>query len=158
MDFRDVAKLVQDRPFTNLDFIDLFCGEHLGSGVSRDVYVYQIDPRWVIKIETPDSEGDNWAEWRVWNTVKYTTDGTKDWFAPCDWISRAGRVMLQKRTKPIETKEKKIPEKIPAFFTDVKDSNFGWIGNQLVCHDYSHCIERFGYFALKPNKLQKFTR
>lgn len=142
-------------PILSLEIISSLCGELIGQGCYRDVYEYEIDPRYVIKVENSDGDGSNWVEWRIWHTVKHTTDGTKDWFAPCSWISDNGRLLLQRKTQPLYSREKHIPEKIPAYFTDIKDSNFGWIGKQLVAHDYSLCLERFGYFALK-NKMQPF--
>ena len=157
MKYQEINNLISDFPETVHDLIDLFCGEYIGSGTTRSVYVFRYDPEWVIKIENDNACGDNWAEWRVWSTVCHTTDGTKDWFAECGWISTGGKVMLQRRTKPLSTREKHIPEKIPAWFTDIKEDNFGWIGKKLVCHDYSLCIERFSYFALKPSKLIKFN-
>jgi len=156
-DFKRKVDLIEKNPEIALEAIDLVCDEFIGSGCSRDVYVYGLDPRWVIKIAHSDQEGDNWIEWRIWHNVKHTTDGTKDWFAPCSWISENGRILIQKRTKPLYSREKHIPEKIPAYFTDIKSDNFGWIGRRLVCHDYAHCLERFGYFALK-NKMQHFKK
>lgn len=156
MKYQEINNFINDNPEIVHDFIDLFCGDYIGSGTTRSVYVFRYDPEWVIKIENENACGDNWTEWRIWGTVKHTTDGTKEWFAECSWISTNGKVLLQKRTKPLMSKPNKIPDKIPSWFTDLKEDNFGWIGNNLVCHDYSLCVERFGYFALKPNKLQKF--
>jgi len=62
--------------------------------------------------------------------------------------------MQQRKTQPLYSRhEKHIPDKIPAFFTDVKPDNWGWIGNQLVCHDYAHCLEKFTRVGLN-NKMQ----
>lgn len=143
------------KPDIGLDIINFVCGDLIGQGCFRDVFEYNLDKNYVVKIAREDDASDNYVEWRIWSNVKYTTDGTKDWFAPCSWISSNGRVMLQRKTQPLKSREKHIPEKIPAYFTDIKEANFGWIGNQLVAHDYSHCLERFSYFALK-NKMQPF--
>lgn len=157
LDFIRKNSYIVDHPEIGQSIINTLLGEHLGSGTFRDVYEYGLDKDWVIKVENGDSEGDNWAEWRIWYAVKDRTDGTKDWFAPCSWISNDGKLLIQKRTKPLRTKYKKIPEKIPSFFTDIKDSNFGWIGNRLVCHDYSFCIEMFSNHA-NPKKLRHFKK
>lgn len=159
INFKYISDLVINRQDVAMDIIELFCGEYLGGGISRDVFVFNFDPKWVVKVENDDADGDNWAEWRVWQSVAFTIDGTKDWFADCGWICSTGRVMLQRRTKPLETKvEKHYPDKIPGWFTDIKEDNFGWIGKQLVCHDYTSCIDRFGYFAMSSLRLQKFLK
>ena len=126
--FEYITNLIKNEQGVASNILELFCGKHLGEGTTRDVFEFNFDPKWVIKVEKEDSEGDNWAEWRVWQTVAYTTDGTKDWFAPCGWISSGGRAMLQRKTKPLHTKhEKHYPKKIPSWFTDVKEANFGWL-------------------------------
>ena len=63
----------------------------------------------------------------------------KDWHHK---YSDNGLIMMQRKTEEFSKKEKKLPKKIPNYFTDVKQSNFGWIGNQLVCHDYSFALEK----------------
>lgn len=147
-----------NRPEIGMEIINFVCGDLIGQGCYRDVFEYNLDDKFVVKICRENDASDNYVEWRIWNSVKYTTDGTKDWFAPCEWISTNGRVLLQRRTQPLSTKEKLIPEKIPAYFTDVKAANFGWIGNKLVAHDYSHCLEKFGSFATNRKKMQPFKR
>ena len=150
-------RYLNDVPTIGLEIIDFICGDFLGSGIHREVYDYNLDPKYVVKIDISEECGDNSIEWRIWNNVMHTTDGTKNWFAPCSWISTNGRIMLQRKTKPLYDKFKNIPEKIPAYFTDIKPDNFGWIGNQIVAHDYAYCLERFGYFALNK-KMQPFKK
>jgi len=148
---------LHEETFLGLEFVNMICGKYIGGGSTRMVYEYRLDPRYVVKVEYAEATfGDNIIEWRIWDNVKHTTDGTKDWFAECLHISPNGRILVQRRTNPLHTKhENKLPEKIPAWFTDIKRDNFGWIGNQVVCHDYAYCLERFGYFALK-NKWLNF--
>lgn len=134
-----------------LTMLDFFLGDHIGSGCSRDVYEYNLDNKYVVKIENKEARGDNWAEWRIWETVMHTEH--KKWFAECTWISDCGRIMLQRRTTPLSQKNK--PEKVPLYFTDLKMSNFGTIGKQVVCHDYSYCIEMFGTYGM-TKRMQKF--
>ncbi len=127
-------------PVLGLGLLDFVLGEYLGSGIYRDVYEYALDKNWVIKIENKDGNGENWAEWRLYHAIKYSEH--KKWFAECKWISDNGLIMMQRKTEEFSKKEKKLPKKIPNYFTDVKQSNFGWIGNQLVCHDYSFTLEK----------------
>lgn len=153
--FAERAKFITQLPEIGFEMVNFVCGDLIGAGGSREVYEYNLDPKFVVKIDVAEDCGDNIVEWRIWNIVRHTTDGTKDWFAECTWISTNGRIMLQRKTKPLHTKYDKIPDKIPAYFTDIKESNFGWIGDNLVCHDYALSLERFSYFALK-NKMQSF--
>lgn len=114
------------------DIVSYLCGEEIGKGIHRIVYQHAQFKDKVVKIEYgKEISGENYEEWRVWNQI-YLTQFAK-WFAPCYWISPNGRILIQKKTKIIQ----KFPEKMPFFFTDLKITNFGKIGNQIVCHDYS---------------------
>jgi len=148
-----VTEYLQD-PIVGRELFDFFLGTYIGSGSYRDVFNHNENSKLVVKIENREAHGDNWAELRLWRAVE-NTEYAK-WFAPCKYISTNGIILYQRKTAPIETKEKKIPKEIPAFFTDVKRSNFGWIGNQLVCHDYSHCLEKFTSQSL--SKRMQSTR
>ncbi len=156
MNYQEINNFINDSPESVHDFIGFFCGDYIGSGTTRSVYNFKYDSNWVIKIENGNAEGDNWAEHRIWESIKYTTDGTKEWFAECGKISTNGKIMLQRKTKPLVSKYSKIPDKIPVWFTDLKLDNFGWIGNQVVCHDYSFSLEIFGAIATRSKKMQKF--
>ena len=82
----------------NSDIIHCVVGRQLGSGVSRVVYEYNLDPdNYVIKIE-PENYGCNRSEFDLWDEVSYYTgnlEWIKNWFAPCLWISPSGRVLVQ---------------------------------------------------------------
>lgn len=106
----------------------------LGNGVARHVYPYGLDSRLVIKFEREESH-QNVAEWQVWNHVKHT-DLAK-WFAPVEFISPCGRILIQRRTQPFET-DRKLPDRIPSFFTDTKIDNWGLLKGKPVCHDYGY--------------------
>lgn len=67
----------------------------------------------------------------------------KDWFAPVKWISPNGRILVMRKTE--EKPDKKRPDKVPDFLWDVKVDNFGWIGNNLVCHDYGQFYNMIDY-------------
>ncbi|MDF0750302.1 hypothetical protein NLU14_08670 [Marinobacter sp. 71-i] len=109
-------------------------GELLGNGVSRHVYPYGLDSRMVIKFEQEENF-QNTAEWNVWNHVKYM-DIAK-WFAPVEFISPCGRILIQRRTQPFKT-DTQLPKSVPAFFTDTKVDNWGMLKGKAVCHDYGY--------------------
>lgn len=131
-----ILKYSQD-PFFCQDAISFMCGDLIGSGIHRDVFVYNMDPRYVVKIQNDSSEFSNILEFEVWGYVKETEYAK--FFAPCTWMSANGRILIQRRTKPLSEKLRP-PEYIPNFFWDVKDSNFGYIGNQFVAHDYEFSV------------------
>lgn len=123
--------LLQDR-ILSLEFLDFFLGKYLGSGISRHVYEFALDPKWVIKLEH-DNLNANSLEFHVWQRVQYTN--IAKWFAPVKMMSRCGRVLMMKRAQPVPVKD--IPLKVPHFFTDICYDNFGMIGNQIVSIDYA---------------------
>lgn len=129
------------------DMFDFLCGDFLGFGISRAVYEYQRDSRFVIKIEYAEYF-QNICEFEVWHRIK----GTKlsKWFAPCDSISPCGKILIQRKTK--ETSLDNYPNKIPSFFTDVKYDGWGMLNGNVVCHDYGiHLLMEKGMGA----KLKK---
>ena len=110
-------------------------GRLIGSGISRHVYPYGLDPkRLIIKFEQEENH-QNVMEWQIWQSVQYT-DLAK-WFAPVKAISPCGRILIQHRTKPYSTAAK-LPNQIPAFFSDVKMDNWGMLKGEPVCHDYGY--------------------
>lgn len=108
-------------------------GRLIGSGISRHVYPYGLDPtRLVIKFEQEENH-QNVTEWQIWNRVEHT-DLAK-WFAPVEAISPCGRILIQRRTMPCQT-DRKLPDRVPAFFSDIKIDNWGMLKGKPVCHDY----------------------
>lgn len=133
------------------DIITSLCGRSIGGGSFRDVFEYQLDQSYVVKIE-PLNTNCNTVEWMIWLEVQHLVGDmawVKEWFAPVLWISPTGKVLVMKKTE--EKPNKKRPEKIPAFFWDVKADNFGWIGNKFVCHDYGQFHNMIHY----PRKMKK---
>jgi len=120
----------------NTDLILILCGEKIGSGVYRSVYEFNMNPeRMVVKIE-PRSTDCNMQEYLLWDEIQGLCGNlawVKEWFAPIQYCSPNGKVLIMQRTKQLNRPR---PKKVPAFFTDVKADNFGWIGNRFVCHDY----------------------
>lgn len=115
------------------------CGEKLSHGCYRDVYVLKSNPDYVIKIERDMTKAmfANVTEWRNYIENK---DWEKfgHWLAPCEMINETGQIMIQRRVERwVDNPKKRFPGKIPSLFSDRKKNNFGWIGDQLVCFDYS---------------------
>lgn len=133
---KDILDFTNGDPMLIMDTYRFFLGEKLGEGCSRAVYDYVFDKNWVVKIALTFPY-DNVLEHDIWHIVKDTDDSK--WFAESKWISPSGHLLLQRKTKPcIE-----LPDKLPDFFTDIKPSNFGYVGKQLVCHDYAYSLVRY---------------
>jgi hypothetical protein len=122
--------------FRSKEFKSLICGDKLGEGMSREVFVYRPDHRFVIKFENGARMFQNLVEWEAWSFLK----GTKRarWFAPCHDISSAGSILIQERARPLIAKENLL--KVPKFLTDIKRDNFGVIDGKIVCFDYGTII------------------
>ena len=58
------------------------------------------------------------------------------WLAPCEFLSPDGRILLQTRAEPLPF-DYRLPDKLPAFLTDLKRANFGLLDGKLVCVDYA---------------------
>lgn len=130
---------IQSNYFSNTisgDLYGLVCGNQLGEGSARTVFECRLNSDLVVKIETKGGSFQNVTEWETWRVWSECKDVAK-WLAPCVEISACGTVLLQKRTANILGK---LPDKVPFFLTDLKRSNYGKIGNQLVCHDYGNLI------------------
>lgn len=114
-----------------------FCGELLGSGVYRDVYVLKQNPKYVVKIVKTRMLANfpNVSEWRNYIDNKHSAVGK--WLAPLEFINLSGSIMVQQRAN-WEGKEKSdYPKKLPYQLADHKYTNYGWIGEQFVCFDYT---------------------
>lgn len=124
----------QHNPLIQHEFITSVLGKELGEGIGRRVFESNWEngsAKFVIKVEDC-SPGlfQNVNEWTTWAHVK----GSK-WarhFAPCEWISSCGSVLIMRRTAP----PLKFPPKMPVFLSDFKRANYGMLGGRLVCHDY----------------------
>lgn len=146
----ETAKSLIDSPHVGMDLIMCQLGPHIGSGTFRAVHESALDAKYVFKVEFGHSRKDghdtgmnnsfcNIQEYLLWQEIeglKGPLAWVKDWFAPVEWISPAGHVLCMQRT--YEMPEKERPETMPEFLWDVKQSNFGWIGDKFVCHDYAH--------------------
>lgn len=141
---------IKERPGLYVDLIQSMLGVHIGSGETRTVYEYALDPEYVIKVE-PVMHGHNISEYDLWKFFGQADDYEKwvlDWFAPVKWISPGGHLLCMKRTNPGVGEH--WPEKIPKFMSDLHKNNFGFIDDQFVCHDYAY-LKEFIY----SEKMQK---
>lgn len=132
------------------DVLGTLLDDKLGSGVSRDVFSLFGNDKHVAKIERPGrGYFANILEFTLWNDIKNTD--LVVWFAPCRCISLGGMLLIQDRTEPMHPKH--MPDRIPAFFEDVKLSNWGMLNGKPVCHDYSihSIIERTSKAMKKAN-------
>lgn len=114
---------------------ELTCGEYLGGGVSREVFVYNPDPTCVIKFEASARNFQNVMEWDLWKQHWHAKTSVVRWLAPCVFISDSGDILIQKLTKDVPTSFK-LPKKVPKILNDLKRSNWGLYKGNLVCRDY----------------------
>lgn len=108
----------------------LFCDEEIGSGIARKVWSSAVLPNSVIKCEDGAGSFQNIIEWETWQRVRETEYAK--WFAPCEWISPSGAVLVMAKTK----RPSRYPDQVPVFLTDLKKSNYGTYKGRMVCHDY----------------------
>jgi hypothetical protein len=150
MEKRD--KLIEDYgTIVKLDIIKHFLRDYIGSGTARDVYYFNDD--YVCKVENKSHSFQNVNEERIWSIVKDTK--WSKWFAPVLNISPCGILLIQRKVKKIETLDE-LPNVIPEFFSDLKLSNYGYIGKQFVAIDYG--LSNIEHFGLKNSKLVKIDK
>lgn len=137
--YTDIVDIVKEVRPLGQDILNSLLGRKLGYGVYRSVFDHQLNPKHVIKLE-PAAPFCNPTEYLIWQNVFWLQGDlkirVKDWFAPVHWISPGGHVLCMSKTEPRPAKRR--PAKIPSFLWDVKQENFGWIGNNFVCHDYGN--------------------
>lgn len=131
---RKAVLQITENKILNYELIQFILGDFIGMGVSRAVFTYKPDPKYVIKIEIANF-GANWLEYQNWRNYKDVKDVGK-WLCPIYDISENGLYMIQTKAKHIQDISK-LPKKIPIFLGDIKSDNFGWIGKRLVCLDYA---------------------
>lgn len=133
------------------------CGELVGKGLYRDVYVMKSNPDYVIKIERKASSDGifaNVAEWLNYMNNKEWT-WLEEWLAPCELISPDGRVLIQRRVTWEGKKRKDCPKYVPKMLTDTKFANWGWIGDRFVCCDYSFMITVVYSKTMSPRPMKR---
>jgi len=122
------------------DAFNLLCGEKIGQGIHRMVFECRIRPDLVVKVENDDEWRyfANVQEMKFWSDFQHAPNWSK-WLAPCEYMSPDGRILLQRKATPIREVDD-LPSQLPAFLTDIKRENFGWIDENLVCIDYAMVI------------------
>ncbi len=124
------------------DAFNMMCGDKIGSGVYRDVFQCKLRPDLVVKVERETNYRDftNVREMRFWcDNQDYAA--IAKWLAPCEFLSPDGRILLQKKAAIVSEGDlQNLPTQLPAFLTDTKFGNFGWINGKLVCVDYASVI------------------
>ena len=131
-----------------LELCDFLLGDFLGQGISRYVFESKLNKKQVIKIDC-SPHNDNVLEWNVWNHVMYVPKLAKH-FAPCHSISRCGRILVQSKCitgVPYD----EYPKMVPEFMADLKYTNWGRIGKNIVCFDYASVI----ITSMGSNKTKK---
>lgn len=122
------------------DAFNLLCGKLIGEGIHRKVFECRLRHDLVVKVEY-DLEYRYFAnvlEMRFWQDHQYYRKAA-DWLAPCEYLSPDGRLLLQRKARPI-TDDDELPDRVPSFLSDLKTSNFGFISGRLVCLDYARTI------------------
>ncbi len=116
----------------NDELFQWICGKKIGEGVYREVYVYNFDPKYVVKVAKDENgRAHNLLENEIW----YQADKRlARWLAPCHRLSKSGKYLLMRRTKPVSKGQ--VPRKIPAFFDDAHSDNWGILNGRVVCIDY----------------------
>lgn len=110
----------------------ILCGDLIGEGSARKVYQLRTNAEYVIKFETGGQSFQNVSEWETWEWVR--GQSTEKWFAPCEFISPCGLILIQRKVEPLRPKE--LPPKLPIFLCDLKRENFGMLAGKVVCCDY----------------------
>ncbi|WP_148716487.1 hypothetical protein [Chitinolyticbacter meiyuanensis] len=121
---------MSDSALMHKELFWLMCKEKLGQGIGRMAFSTDVLPNSVIKVEEGAGSFQNIVEWETWKRVEHTEYAK--WFAPCEWISPSGSVLIMRRTKQVRS----YPKEMPVFLADFKRANYGMIGRQIVCHDY----------------------
>lgn len=114
---------------------NLMFGKLIGEGVHRVVYEFAMDKRYVVKVEKEFDTLSNIREFLFWDAIQFTEQAK--WLCPIKEMSANGRILIMRKMEPITEKNKhKIPKDVPKWLSDMKHSNYGFIGKQFVCCDY----------------------
>jgi hypothetical protein len=113
------------------EFMRLIKGDAIGEGAHRKVFQHRQNVDWVVKVEEGAKSFANAIEWDTW---VHANPGLRKWLCPCIDISPSGAVLIMQKADPI--RERELPKKLPALFTDLKISNWGVIDDKPVCIDY----------------------
>lgn len=122
------------------DAFNLLCGRLLGEGIHRRVFECRLRPDLVVKVENDDHRYfANVLEHKFWADNQHCEKVAR-WLAPCEYLSPDGRISLQRRADPLGAGTT-LPDRLPAFLTDIKRGNFGLLGGNIVCVDYAMVLQ-----------------
>lgn len=116
------------------DLAGMILGDYDGHGTYRSIFHHASDPSLIVKVENGRQSFSNVHEWEIWKAVRDTK--LAQWFAPCVDISPAGMVLIMRKCEPSNVRS--LPDKVPAFFTDLKAENWGFYEGRPVCFDYGN--------------------
>lgn len=140
-------------PTVMRDFVNMLCGEFIGSGMSREVWSLVTDPTKVVKVEPNAGYFQNICEWETWQTLEHKPQGK--FLAPCYHISPCGIVLIQARVDPLPRNRRVT--KLPDFLSDFKASNYGIFKGRVVCADYgTNLLMERGAERSRMRKPQEF--
>lgn len=132
---RNAAKdIILHDEIIGTEFFNFVCGDLLGSGISRYVFEYKLDKKYIVKVEYSNYNANS-AEHLIWGQIEYVQKVSK-WFAPIKHLTCCGRVMLQRKCQT-EIAYDEYPKQVPVFFTDLKYQNWGMMDGRMVCFDYA---------------------
>jgi hypothetical protein len=81
-----IEKIMREAPTSATRFVRELCGEEIGynRGTYRDIYVFEPDPRYVVKVERKEEEPEfaNVGEWRNYEWCREWKE-FGPWLAPC---------------------------------------------------------------------------
>ena len=137
-------------------------GDYKDYGRYRRVHYCPHNDEWVIKIEhliaTEPYDFMNAHEFNLYAKFKYfkkygpkytpsiyppkTVDHVLRWLAPCYYISKNSRIIIQQQVDLCDNDEFK-QTKIPTWLSDTFYDNFGWYKGKLVCFDYPNVNPKF---------------
>lgn len=112
-----------------VELFHFMCGDRIGQGIAREVYVFKPDPELVIKFELGKQDFQNVTEWMIWEEAPMAASR---WLAPCIDISDSGKILLQYRCTPWLGK----PPKHPKWMDDMHMDNWGTYRGRPVAMDY----------------------
>lgn len=124
------------------DLMGMVLGDSICHGTHRHVFNHATNKDWIVKVENGAQSFMNIAEYQVWQSVKETK--LAKWFAPVLEISPSGLLLIMPRCQ-VATINDDLPKSVPAFMTDLKPENWGWLDGRWVCLDYGlHLLHEHG--------------
>lgn len=125
----------------------------IGTGLTRDVYRYNIQTNLVIKIEgnsVKRNSFQNVKEYLFTKELEYCEE--IKYIAKTFDISENGKYIIQEYARDVTDDEWNnfIADRSPSFLTDLKRENVGVIDDRIVVRDYGSAIMT-NRFKMKPN-------